>query len=81
MPYGDSAFEMAELQRVTFRFGRDTELHYLSRVPEVGDRVAHRGELWVVADVRSDSVGEIVTCERSDRVRGHGGHVVEALAT
>jgi hypothetical protein len=69
---------MAELQRVTFRFGRDTELQYLSRVPEVGDRVTHGGALWVVTDVRSDSVGEVVTCERPDRVRGHGGGAVEA---
>jgi len=71
---------MGELQRVTFRFGRDTELQYLSRVPEVGDRVTHGGALWVVTDVRSDSVGEVVICERPDRLRGHDGGAVEAHA-
>ena len=71
---------MAELQRVTFRFGRDTELQYLSRVPEVGDRVTHGRDVWVVTDVRSDSVGEVVICERSDRVRDHDGGAVEEHA-
>lgn len=67
---------MADLQRVTFRFDRDTEVHYLARAPEVGDRVSHRNELWVVRLVETDPVGIFVICEQSrDGVARTGGPV------
>jgi hypothetical protein len=55
---------MDELQRVTFRFGGVTEVHYLESLPDVGDRVTHGRELWVVADVDADGVDALVICER-----------------
>jgi hypothetical protein len=52
-------------QRVTFRFAGHMEVQYLSGLPEVGNRVSHDGELWVVRRVESDSVGALVVCESS----------------
>jgi hypothetical protein len=56
---------MNDLQRVTFRFDRETEVHYLARTPEVGDRVSHENELWLVTLVESDPLGLLVICEQS----------------
>jgi hypothetical protein len=50
-------------QRVTFRFGAAADVRYLSDVPEVGDFVSHRGDLWVVTRVEVDPVGVLVICE------------------
>jgi hypothetical protein len=74
---------MAEEQRVTFRFGRDTEIHYLDRLPSIGDRVSHGQELWVVAAVDGDDLGVLVICERTagdasgglSSNNGHGNRV------
>jgi hypothetical protein len=52
------------LQRVTFRFEAETQVHYVDPLPELGERVAHRGELWVVVGVETDQVGALVTCAR-----------------
>ena len=50
-------------QRVIFRFGRETEVRYLARAPEVGDHVTRRSELWVISEVGTDELGGVlVTC-------------------
>ena len=51
------------LQRVSFRFGRETEVRYLAQVPEIGDHVTHGTAIWVNSEVRTDGVGAFVTCE------------------
>ena len=56
---------MNELERVTFRFGPETEVHYLAHIPEVGDRVTHGRELWLVTLVESDPLGMLVICEQA----------------
>ena len=33
---------------ITFDFAGSREVHYISAVPEVGDFVSHRRELWIV---------------------------------
>jgi hypothetical protein len=75
---------MAEQQRVTFQFGRDTEIHYLDRLPSIGDRVSHGQDLWVVAGVNGDELGGVlVICERTaggasgglSSGNGHGNRV------
>jgi hypothetical protein len=71
---------MAEQQRVTFRFGRDTEVQYLDRLPSVGDRVSHGQELWVVTDVEQDDVGALVVCQRPARNTSSDGGRVESFA-
>lgn len=50
-------------ERVSFKFGRETDVRYLTRVPEVGDHVTHGSELWVVSGVETDELGALVTCE------------------
>ena len=65
-----------ELQRVTFRFGSDTEVHYLDALPSVGDRVTHGQELWTVADVNADRLDATVTCERPTAGGGGSTHVL-----
>jgi hypothetical protein len=77
---GDSPNRMDALRPFTFRFDRDTEVHYLARAPEVGERVTHSGELWVVVDVGADTAGKVVICERSSRTRNGNGSAVEAHA-
>jgi hypothetical protein len=52
-------------ERVSFRFGPETEVRYLTRVPEVGDHVTRGSEIWVVSAVTTDEVGALVTCELS----------------
>ena len=52
------------LQRVTFRYGPEREVRYMSRVPEVGDHVTHGSEIWFVSDVHTDDLGVFVTCEQ-----------------
>jgi hypothetical protein len=54
---------MDELRRVTFRFAGQTEVQYLTRLPEAGDHVSHGRELWVVARVETDEIGALVVCE------------------
>jgi len=39
------------LQRVSFRFGRETEVRYLAQVPEIGDHVTHGNAIWVISEV------------------------------
>jgi hypothetical protein len=51
-------------RRATFRFGLDSELKYVPDLPEVGDFVTHRSELWVVSRVEVDATGALVVCER-----------------
>ena len=60
---------MDVLQRVTFRCGAKIEVRYLPDVPEPGDLVTHRGDLWFVSFVTADRVGTIVVC---DLPRGDG---------
>jgi hypothetical protein len=57
---------MEGLQRITFRFGVDSDVRYLPSVPERGDRVTHGGDLWVVAFVSADGAGVVVVCEHRD---------------
>jgi hypothetical protein len=57
---------MNDLQRVTFRFGSDTQIHYLAQAPQPGERVTYGRELWVVASVEEDAVGTLVICEPTD---------------
>jgi len=49
--------------QVTFNFAGAREVHYPNAVPEVGDYVSHRDELWVVRRVDRDDAGLVVTCE------------------
>ena len=49
--------------RVTFDFAGAIEVHYISAVPEIGDLVSHRRELWIVRKVEQDDVGLLITCE------------------
>jgi hypothetical protein len=58
---------MADQERVTFRFGREIEIKYLARVPEIGDHVARGSLLWLVTDVQSDDAGPVVVCEPPSR--------------
>ena len=69
---------MADIKRYTFRFDGATEVHYLPRAPEIGERVTHGRELWFVADLSSDSVGELVICRRTNPARGDNDRAVEA---
>ena len=54
---------MEELHAVTFHFGHEFEVHYLSHLPAVGDRVTHSSAVWVVARIENDASGVIVRCE------------------
>ena len=60
-------------KRVTFRFADQMEVQYLRGLPEVGDRVSHDGQLWVVTRVEADSVGALVVCESSRHAPSSGG--------
>jgi hypothetical protein len=71
---------MYESQRVTFRFARDTEVHYVDRLPSVGDRVTHQHELWIVASVDEDLVGVNVVCELPSHSRSGAARLSESLA-
>ena len=51
--------------RVTFDFSGDREVKYVVGLPEVGDFVTHRGELWVVRWIGEDDGGPVVTCRLS----------------
>jgi hypothetical protein len=53
--------------RAAFRFEGDTEVHYVRELPNPGDFVTHRGEMWVVSSVEMSDVGAVVTCERPAR--------------
>ena len=57
---------MDGLQRVTFRFGNEIEVRYLTDAPETGDFVAHTNGLWIVTFVSADVVGTTVICELED---------------
>jgi hypothetical protein len=54
---------MGDQQRVTFRFGDDTEVHYLRDIPALGDYVSHLKTLWTVSGIGDDALGVVVTCE------------------
>jgi hypothetical protein len=56
-----------EQSRVAFRFESDTEVHYIRELPQLGDFVTHRGEMWVVSSVETNDIGALVTCERPAR--------------
>ena len=49
--------------RVTFDFSGDREVQYVVKLPELGDLVTHRGEIWVVQSIDEDEGGAVVTCE------------------
>ena len=49
--------------RVTFTFSGVLEVHYLSGVPEVGDFVRRRHELWVVRKIEPTGIDLWVTCD------------------
>lgn len=78
-PAGKSLHTGTDLQRVTFRFSVNTEVHYVVAVPEPGDLVAHRHELWVVMQLGEDSGGAVAICKQSPdqpsgrSLRGPGG--------
>jgi hypothetical protein len=79
LPYaqpGTPPHTSADLQRVTFRFSVNTEVHYVVALPEPGDFVDHRHELWVVTQLGEDSAGAFAICKRSPlepSVEGSGG--------
>jgi hypothetical protein len=50
-------------QQVTFRFGVDADVRYLHELPEIGDFVSHRNDLWVVTSIQVSSLGALVSCE------------------
>ena len=54
---------MGDQQRVTFRFGENSEVQYLRDTPERGDHVRDEAALWVVASIEYDGLGALVTCE------------------
>jgi hypothetical protein len=64
---------MDGLHRVSFKFGPESEIRYLTGIPELGDRVSHANELWVVADVEHDLAGPLVVCELSSRTHASNG--------
>jgi len=64
---GGAAMSSQVHRRVSFKFGRETEVRYLEKVPEVGDYVTRRSEIWIVSDVRTDDIGALVTCELPER--------------
>jgi hypothetical protein len=72
---------MSDMQRVTFRFRRATEVYYLGGeiLPSIGDLVTHGHELWSVIDVGADWAGPLVICEPLEG--GHSGSLglVESL--
>jgi len=68
---------MGELRRITFHFGIELEVRYLSEVPAAGDLVTHQRALWVVSRVTDDTVGIAVICELP---RSNGDHVETAAA-
>ena len=55
---------METQRRVVFSFGSESEVRYIDGVPEVGDRVTHGTELWLVSEVSVNGVGICVKCER-----------------
>jgi hypothetical protein len=57
-------------ERVLFDFDGVREVHSSDTIPEVGDRVTHRGDLWTVQEVESDDVGVVVTCKLDAATRG-----------
>jgi hypothetical protein len=70
---------MKAQQRVTLRFGNDSEVQYLRDVPEIGDYVSHHSALWVVSKVENDGLGALVTCEpaaSAQQAPGPAGTVV-----
>jgi hypothetical protein len=56
-------------RRVTFWFGRDSDVRYLAEPPEVGDFVSHGNELWLVSKVEEDALGTSVSCEQTRETR------------
>ena len=64
--------DMEDLQAVTFHFGSEFEVHYLSHVPEVGDCVTHASAVWVVARVENDASGVIARCELHPNAGANG---------
>ena len=61
---------MHEPQRVTFQFGPKAEVYDVDELPHLGDRVTYDDELWIVMQVRGDSSGAFVLCERPRREQG-----------
>ena len=66
-----------EERRVTFRFGAaESEVHFMSQLPEVGNLVTHDDALWIVASVDDDESGPVVTCAlRLEGDRAGAGNV------
>ena len=50
------------LQRVSFKFGSESDVRLLRGLPEVGAHVTYRNEPWVVSAV--DGGGTLIECER-----------------
>lgn len=55
---------MEAQRRVVFSFGPESEVRYIAGVPDVGDRVSHGNELWIVSEVGVNGVGTYVTRKR-----------------
>jgi hypothetical protein len=58
---------------VTFRFGDAIEVHYVAALPNAGDFVSHRNELWLTVRLERDSLGAVVVCERDVQRPTEGG--------
>ena len=58
-------------KRVYLRFPTDSQVRYLERVPEPGDRVSGlAGEEFIVSEVRPDGMGFVVVAvEAPSRMR------------
>jgi hypothetical protein len=54
--------------RVVFWFDTDSEVRYVSGMPEVGDHVTHGRELWLVSRIGADAFEEYVICKRPREV-------------
>lgn len=48
-------------RQVVFRFGPMSEVRYLNRLPEYGERVLHSGQQWEVVAVSASGTGK-TTC-------------------
>jgi len=53
------------LQRMSFKFERDSEVRYMAGVPKVGDHVTRGDELWTVSAVDNHRDEPVIVCARS----------------
>jgi hypothetical protein len=67
--------------QVVFRFGEDTEVRYVERVPERGERVMHHGGAWEVAtiEIRGDYKTTCILLPASARERSVTSDLMERV--